>query len=104
METLHGFDTIQRAIDEPGVVLILAKTRTCSVCAVTESRLMKTVLKRRDIKAYRVYLEDDERFRGEAIVFSVPTVIVYHNGREHLRESRFIDTEKINRYLERALG
>ncbi len=103
METLHGFDTIQRAITQPGVVVILAKTRSCAVCSVAESRLVNTVPMLEAIPVYRVYIEDDERYRGEALVFSVPTIIVYHNGREQHRESRFINARNINRLIERYL-
>ncbi len=100
METMQGIDTIHRTIETQKTVLILAKTRTCSVCNVAESRLEPILAKHPHVAAYRVYIEDEERFRGDALVFSVPTVIVYHEGREQLRESRFINTTKIERLLE----
>ena len=33
-------------------------------------------------------------------VFTVPTILVYHEGKEVLRESRFIDFNKIQRILD----
>lgn len=40
-----------------------------------------------------------ENLAGQHIVFTVPTILVMHEGKEVLRESRFIDFNKIERIL-----
>ena len=58
-----------------------------------------------EIPSYQVYLEDITIFSGQHLVFTVPTVLVFSNSQEILRESRFIDFSKIERlfniYLEK---
>ncbi|MDY0278677.1 MAG: hypothetical protein RBQ97_11405, partial [Acholeplasma sp.] len=49
------------------------------------------------IPSYQLYLEDVELFQGQHLVFTVPTIIVFSESKEILRESRFIDFEKIQR-------
>jgi len=49
------------------------------------------------IPAFEIYLEDVELFQGQHLVFTVPTIIVFSNEKEILRESRFIDFSKIER-------
>jgi len=52
------------------------------------------------IPSYQVYLDDVSLFQGQHLVFTVPTILVFSQGREILRESRFIDFEKIKRLFD----
>jgi hypothetical protein len=56
------------------------------------------------IPAYELYLEDVEMFQGQQLVFTVPTILVFSEGKEILRESRFIDFEKIKRLFDLYLN
>lgn len=96
MITLKNYDEVKEVITKD-IVLIIAKTKTCVVCKPITEKLEKFMLDYPSIPAYQLYLEDIEIFQGQHLVFTVPTIIVFNNGKEILRESRFVDFQKIER-------
>lgn len=54
----------------------------------------------KSIPHYQVYLEEIPLFQGQHLVFTVPTILVFSEGKEILRESRFIDFNKIQRLFD----
>ena len=92
-------DAIQVVYADQGVCVLLAKTRSCAVCKTIEPRLEHALSKHPDVSRYRVYLEDHEAFRGQHLIFSVPTVLIIKDGVELTRQSRFIDIQALSRQL-----
>ncbi len=89
-----------KKISQQELILVIAKTKTCSVCKPMTAKLLHFLTDYPQIPAYEIYLEDVEMFQGQHLVFTVPTIIVFSNGKEILRESRFIDFQKIERLFE----
>lgn len=82
------------------LVMIIAKSHTCSSCK-TISNIMDSNMKHYDkIDKYNVYVDDIDQFRGEHLIFSVPTVLIFSEGKELLRQSRYFDYAKIDRLIE----
>lgn len=79
------------------MVVIIAKTKTCAVCKPLSEKLRTFMQDYPEIPAYELYLEDIELFQGQQLVFTVPTILVFSNEKEILRESRFIDFQKLER-------
>ena len=103
METLTDYQSIEATIKKD-LVMIIAKTHTCSTCAMINEHLKNTVKRLDEIDHYQVFVDDVDSFRGKHVVFSVPTVLIFSEGKELLRESRFIDTHKINRLIDAYLS
>jgi len=82
------------------LVMIIAKSHTCSSCK-TIANIMDNNLNHFDkIDKYNVFVDDIDQFRGEHLIFSVPTVIIFSEGKELLRQSRYFDYAKIDRLIE----
>ncbi|MFW5894984.1 MAG: thioredoxin family protein [Bacillota bacterium] len=103
METLSNYTDIEKAIQKD-IVMIIAKTHACSTCAMINDHLKNTIGRLDAIEHYQVFVDDVDEFRGKHVVFSVPTVLIFSEGKELLRESRFIDTHKINRLIDMYLS
>lgn len=99
MQTIEKFEDIQPILQKD-LVMIVAKTHTCSTCKQIIDHLNKNVKRINDIETYQVFVDDLDRFRGEYVIFSVPTVLIFSEGKELLRESRFINIDKINRLID----
>ena len=99
METLETYESFKKVLNEP-FVMIVAKSHRCATCQVIVPHLEKNLIHLDQFKTYQIYVDDVEQFRGEHVIFSVPTVLIFNEGKEILRESRFIDISKINRLLE----
>ncbi|MGD9963902.1 MAG: thioredoxin family protein [Candidatus Izemoplasmatales bacterium] len=96
MKTIESYDDFLEII-KGDMTVIIAKTKTCVVCKPLSEKLRIFMIGYPTIPSYQLYLEDVEMFQGQQLVFTVPTIIVYSNGKEILRESRFIDFDKLKR-------
>ena len=98
MKTLDTMAAVETFVAQPFAVLV-AKTHTCSTCKQIIEHLHTKIPELEHVPTAQVFLEDFEAFRGHYVVFSVPTVLVFSDGRELMRESRFIRTDVIRRAL-----
>lgn len=96
MKIIESYDDFLEII-KGDMTVIIAKTKTCVVCKPLSEKLRIFMIDYPTIPSYQLYLEDVEMFQGQQLVFTVPTIIVYSNGKEILRESRFIDFDKLKR-------
>jgi len=96
MQTIKNYDHLNEIIKQE-MIVIIAKTKTCVVCKPVSEKLKNFMIDYPTIPAYELYLEDVELFQGQHLVFTVPTIIVFSNDKEILRESRFIDFSKLER-------
>ena len=82
------------------LVMIIAKSHTCSSCN-TIANIMENNMNHFDkIDKYNIFVDDIDQFRGEHLIFSVPTVMIFSEGKELLRQSRYFDYAKIDRLIE----
>jgi len=103
METIKNYDEFLNIVKSE-IVVVIAKTKTCVVCKPLSEKLRIFMEDYPTIPAYQVYLEDVEMFQGQQLVFTVPTILVFSQSKEILRESRFIDFEKIRRLFDLYLS
>ncbi len=81
------------------VHILYFTTPTCSVCKSVFPQL-EALLENYDFPILKIDASKLENMAGQHIVFTVPTILVMHEGKEVLRESRFIDFSKIERILD----
>ena len=73
-------------------------TPTCNVCKSVLPQL-ESLMENYTFPIMKIDATRLENFAGQHLVFSVPTILIMHEGKEVLRESRFIDFSKIDRIL-----
>lgn len=96
MKKITNFEEFNQCINQE-IMILIAKTKSCVVCKPIAEKLEHFMKDYPTIPSYEVYLEDVELFQGQQLVFTVPTILVFSEGKEILRESRFIDFDKIDR-------
>ena len=99
MKTLTTYDEIEQVLQKK-FVMILAKSHTCTACKTIYDVLSHNVENLDQVETYVVYIDDMDKFRGDHLIFSVPTVLIFSEGKELLRESRYINYAKISRLIE----
>lgn len=82
------------------LVMVIAKTHTCSTCTTINDIIAQNVKHIAELPVYYIYVDDIAEFRGEYTIFSVPTVLIFNEGKEILRESKFINFAKIDRLID----
>lgn len=103
MNAIQTYEEFQEII-KGDITVVIAKTKTCRVCAPLTEKLKEFMVDYPSIPSYQLYLEDIELFQGQHLVFTVPTVLVFSESKEILRESRFIDFSKLERLFNLYLG
>jgi hypothetical protein len=99
IKTIEKYSEIQDIINKD-FVMILAKSHTCYSCK-TIANIMDDNMNHFDkIEKYNIYVDDMDQFRGEYLIFSVPTILIFSEGKELLRQSRYFDYAKIDRLIE----
>jgi len=81
-------------------VMVIAKSHTCTICNSILNTLQNNVPNLNDIEIHNIYIDDVDEFRGQHTIFSVPTVLIFSEGKELLRESRYINYIKVQRLIE----
>ncbi|WP_082853814.1 co-chaperone YbbN [Kosmotoga sp. DU53] len=84
-----------------GLVLIEVFTPTCGVCAAVQRKLQKIEENYPEWKFYSINMLDNPEVSGEFTVFTVPTIIAFHNGKELNRWARNFGIHQITDYLDR---
>jgi len=79
------------------------ETSDCGVCHALFPKLMK-VLNDYEIDIVKIDAVENLGIAGQHLVFTVPTILVWAEGKEMLRESRYIDFSKITRMLDALRG
>ncbi len=103
MIKIENYEEFKNLIKQD-IMLVIAKTKTCVVCKPISEKLIAFMEAYPNIPVYELYLEDIEMFQGQHLVFTVPTILVFSNSQEILRESRFIDFHRIERLFNIYLG
>lgn len=80
-------------------VVLYFTTPSCGVCHAIFPRL-EALLSAYPQKLYKIDAQQFPELAGQHRVFTVPTILVFSDGKEVLRESRFIDFQKIQRVLD----
>jgi thiol-disulfide isomerase/thioredoxin len=99
MNLIEKYEDIEKVINKD-FVMVIAKSHTCSACKSILGMLETNVKNLDKIEIHNIYIDDNDRFRGDHLIFSVPTVLVFSKGKELLRESRYINYSKVSRLIE----
>ena len=96
---IEKYNQVEKIINRD-LVMIIAKSHTCTTCNTIANILDNNMSHFDKIDKYNIYIDDVEEFRGEYLIFSVPTVLIFSEGKELLRQSRYFDYAKIDRLIE----
>ena len=82
------------------LIMVFAKGVDCSVCHAVEDRINKTYPNKfNNLVIYYLVVEDNPNFRGQHLIFTFPTILLFDGDKEIHRESRIIDFNKMERLI-----
>ena len=100
-----SFSDFQEYTKKHQAVCFYLSTPECNVCKVLKPKVIEMIENDfPQISFYYVDLNEAKEISGQLSVFSVPTILVYFEGRETIRVSRNVHLEElreqINRYYQ----
>ena len=90
-------------------LLLYFSADPCTVCHAMLPKLQKILLEMgsaeegQDYHLLVIESEKHPEICGQLLVFTVPTLLIFWEGREVLRESRFMDLKQIKRILSQII-
>ena len=102
MNTLSNIEEIKSLVSNNKISLLYIASESCGVCKVIYPRLIEMLKNYPEIEAAKGDIQDIPLLAGEYNVFTLPCVLVFVEGKEIIREARYINLEaieaNINRY------
>ncbi|MFZ5944857.1 MAG: thioredoxin family protein [Bacillota bacterium] len=78
--------------------ILYFSSSNCNVCHAILPKLINLV-DDYPIKVARINIDEHAEIAGQFLIFTVPTILIMHKGKEIFRESRFIDFQKVEKTL-----
>lgn len=100
MKNLKSFEEYDEE-EKKGMKLYYISHEDCNVCKVLLPRLEKILENYEKVQSKYVDIHKIPMIKGELSAFAVPTIVVTLDGKEIIRESRYIQLEAFDNKLER---
>ena len=98
MIPIESKDQLNQLMGAEEVLVVYFSSVDCNVCHSVLPKI-ESLLEEVPVKIAKVEATKFVDLAGQHLVFAMPTVLVFQNGKEILRESRFIDFQKIERLM-----
>ncbi|HYE11250.1 MAG TPA: thioredoxin family protein [Patescibacteria group bacterium] len=102
MKILNNIDEMKSIVANHKIALLYITSESCNVCKVIFPRLKSLLESFPEIKAVRADIQELPLLSGEYNIFTIPCILAFAEGKEILREARYIDLEKLRAQLERT--
>ena len=101
MRDLNNLDLIVKEIKKNALNVIYFSTSTCNVCKTLKPKIKDFLNDFPKTNLYYVDLDKLPKASGHFTIFTVPTIIVFADGKETLRESRHISIREFDNIFSR---
>ena len=102
---IYTLKDIQDVISNNEAVLIYFSSETCSVCKVLKPKIAE--LRNSEFPKMELFYVDIEKspmISGQYRIFTIPTLLVFFEGKEYIRKSRNIGLRELYEEVERPYG
>ena len=96
MENVYNLKLLQERIGEEKGLLVYFSTESCSVCKVLKTKVSE-LLKERFPRLASFYVDIDKSpvLAGQHRIFTIPSILIFFEGKEHFRFSRSIGLHQL---------
>lgn len=94
-------EEIEDLINTNEILLLYFSSKSCGVCKVIKPELDEMLKAYPKLKSLQIDVEGNIKLAASYSVFTLPAVIVFVNGKETIREARYINVEEVGNKIER---
>ena len=105
MEGIYNLELLEQKISDLKGLLLYFSSDTCSVCKVLKPKVAS--LMQELFPHMQVYYIDTEKspvLSGQHRIFTIPTILVFFEGKEHMRLSRSISLYQLEDAIAKPYG
>ena len=101
MNNLYSIDAIKDFIKENKFVMVYFSSDGCNVCENILPRLEEIFKKHSKIMSAHIEVQNLPSVASVFSVFTIPTIIIFLEGKEILRQARFINFLELGQQIQR---
>ena len=102
---IHSIEDLKNVVDDQSAVLVYFSHHNCNVCKVLKPKIRELIDNNfPEMALYYVNTLKQPEAAGQYSVFSVPTILVFFESREYIRESRHVNLDKFYKRLNKLYG
>ena len=100
-KTLNSIEEMKYNIKSESLSFFYITQPNCSVCHGLQPQIEMIMKDFPKIHCYTVDASNVPEIAGEFQVFTAPTLLLFVEGKEYIREARFVQTEKFQQQVAR---
>ena len=94
-QDIHSIEDLKHITEAQPAVLVYFSHHNCNVCKVLKPKVRELIENNFPrIALYYVNTLKQPETAGQYTVFTVPTILVFFEGKEYVRESRHVNLDK----------
>jgi len=102
ISTVNSYEEFQEILQQEPAALMYFSHEECNVCKVLKPKVAELITEEfPKVKLFYVDIKETPVISGQERIFTVPTIIVYLEGKEYIRKSRSIGLDELRRDIER---
>ena len=95
MKTISDFESIIHESEAPGMALFYFSRPACGVCSAIRPKVVSLLEEFPEVRSFYVNLDDVPEAAGQLSVLTIPAVLAYAEGKEIVREARYIAMDEL---------
>lgn len=103
MTQLNGREEMERIINQKPFVLFYVSRPACGVCTALKPKVSALAAGYEGLEVFYVDLDKDESVAGQFSIFTIPGILVYVEGKEWIREARYLSMDQLQAKLDRIV-
>lgn len=101
MDTISDYEAIIREAEAPGMALFYFSRPSCGVCSAIKPKVMSLLGEFPEVRSFFIDLDEVPEAAGQLSVMTIPAVLAYADGREIVREARYISMDDLAEKIRR---
>lgn len=99
---LNSKEEFEQFLASHKIILTYFSTNECNVCKILKPKVIELIKKEFPlINFLYVNINEFRELAAQLGIFGVPTIIIYAEGKEFIRKSRFINLEELKNEIDR---
>ena len=94
-------DDIKQFLQSGRIRLVYLSRPACGVCTAIKPKVIDILGKYPEVKGVYINMDRIPESAGEFSIFTIPGIIVYIDGKEIIREARYISIEDLTSRIDR---
>lgn len=98
-----SIEEVLQVIKENTLVFVYISRENCGVCHAVQPRVQEMLKEFPSIKPIQVSADDIPEVASQFTVFTVPALLLFADGKEVIREARFVVMDDLHKNFQRVV-